>query len=140
MAKDLNKVMLIGRLGTAPELQYTTNGVAYCRFTLATNENYVDEKGNKVEKTEWHNIVAWRKLAETCNTYLKKGSKIFAEGKLQTNSYEKEGQKKFFTQIVLSTMIMLDAKPSDTTVEYKPKETSGNVEESPPPEEDDLPF
>lgn len=140
MAKDLNKVMLIGRLSAAPELQYTPNGIAYCTFALATNENYVDEKGNKIEKTEWHNIVVWRKLAETCSRYLKKGSKIYAEGKLQTSNYEKEGQKKYFTKIVLSAMIMLDAKQSDSTVEYTPKESHDTVEEPPPPVEDDLPF
>ncbi|MBV6477539.1 MAG: Single-stranded DNA-binding protein [Ignavibacteria bacterium] len=112
MAKGLNKVLLIGRLGKDPELSYTPSGAALCRFSLATNESYKGTDDNWVEKTEWHNIVAWRKLAETCSQYLKKGSKVYLEGKIQTDTYEKDGKKNYFTKIVIDEMIMLDSKGS----------------------------
>ena len=112
MSKDLNKVTLIGRLGKDPEMKYTNTGVAFCTFSLATSESYKGENNATVEKTEWHNIVAWRKLAEICSQYLKKGSKIYAEGKIQTSTYEKEGEKRYSTKISLSDMIMLDTKGS----------------------------
>jgi single-strand DNA-binding protein len=136
MAKGLNKVMLIGRLGKDPELKYTEKGTAYCNFSLATDESYKDESGNKVERTEWHNIVTWRKLAEICQQYLKKGSKIYCEGKLQTDSYEKEGIKRYSTKIVMTDMSMLDSKPLTEKVSdeaIKTVETGSS-------EEDDLPF
>jgi single-strand DNA-binding protein len=136
MAKGLNKVMLIGHLGKDPELKYTEKGTAYCNFSIATDESYKDENGNKVERTEWHNIVTWRKLAEICQQYLKKGSKIYCEGKLQTDSYEKDGIKRYNTKIVMTDMTMLDNKGATNKVSdevNKPAETS-------PAEEDDLPF
>lgn len=136
MAKGLNKVMLIGRLGKDPELKYTEKGTAYCNFSIATDESYKDESGNKVERTEWHNIVTWRKLAEICQQYLKKGSKIYCEGKLQTDSYEKDGVKRYSTKIVMTDMAMLDGKAASDKVSdspVKPPDTGNN-------EEDDLPF
>lgn len=138
MAKGLNKVMLIGRLGKDPETNFTEKGSSYCRFTLATDESYKNDKGEKVERTEWHDIVAWRKLGEICQTYLKKGSKIYAEGKLQSSSYEKEGVKRKSWSIVLSDFVMLDSKLKDQ---------SGSIQDTSPstsPEtgtaDDDLPF
>ncbi len=110
MAKGLNKVMLIGHLGKDPELSYTPSGVAVCKFTLATNESYKGDDGNWVDRTEWHNITVWRKLAEICSQYLKKGSKIYLEGKIQTDTYEKDGKKNYFTKIVMNEMVMLDKK------------------------------
>lgn len=133
MAKGLNKVMLIGHLGKDPELSYTPAGVAVCRFSLATDESYKGDDDKLVERVEWHNIVAWRKLGEICSTYLKKGSKIYAEGKIQTDSYEKDGKKNYFTKIVLSDMIMLDKKGAVTS-EVESGETV-QAENS-----DDLPF
>jgi single-strand DNA-binding protein len=136
MAKGLNKVMLIGRLGKDPELKYTEKGTAYCNFSIATDESYKDENGNKVDRTEWHNIVTWRKLAEICQQYLKKGSKIYCEGKLQTDSYEKDGVKRYSTKIVMTDMAMLDSKPTGDKVSdgtSKPVDSAAN-------EEDDLPF
>lgn len=138
MAKGLNKVMLIGHLGKDPELKYTEKGTAYCNFSIATDESYKDENGNKVDRTEWHNIITWRKLAEICQQYLKKGSKIYCEGKLQTDSYEKDGVKRYSTKIVMTDMAMLDSRGagspervSDESV--KPAAgTAGN--------DDDLPF
>ena len=93
MGKGLNKVMLIGHLGKDPELSYTPSGTAVCKFSLATNDSYKGDDGNWVERTEWHNITAWRKLAEVCSQYLKKGSRIYLEGKIQTDTYEKDGKK-----------------------------------------------
>jgi single-strand DNA-binding protein len=136
MAKGLNKVMLIGRLGKDPELKYTEKGTAYCNFSIATDESYKDENGNKVERTEWHNIVTWRKLAEICQQYLKKGSKIYCEGKLQTDSYEKDGVKRYSTKIVMTDMTMLDNKGASDKV----SDETNKVSDTGTSEEDDLPF
>ena len=112
MAKSLNKVMLIGNLGKDPELRYTTSGVAVATFSLATNEQWKDQDGNTQERTEWHNIVAWKKLAEICGEWLKKGKKIYVEGRIQTRSYDDKntGAKKYITEIVADNIIMLDSK------------------------------
>jgi len=137
MAKDLNKVMLIGRLGKDPELKFTEKGTAVCNFSLATGEVYRDENGNRVEKTEWHNITAWGKMAENIKQYLKKGSKIYCEGKLQYDSYEKDGIKRNTTKVVILDFSMLDSKPvseksPDTApTASEPIKTTGD---------DDLPF
>lgn len=110
MAKSLNKAMLIGNLGKDPELRYTASGVAVATFTIATNESWKDQDGNLQERTEWHNIVAWRKLAEICGEWLKKGKKVYLEGRIQTRSYDDKntGAKKYITEIVAENMIMLD--------------------------------
>ena len=110
MAKSLNKAMLIGNLGKDPELRYTASGVAVATFTIATNESWKDQDGNLQERTEWHNIVAWRKLAEICGEWLKKGKKVYIEGRIQTRSYDDKntGAKKYITEIVAENMIMLD--------------------------------
>ena len=134
MAYGLNKVMLIGHLGKEPELKYTEKGTARCSFSLATNESYKGEDGNLVEKTEWHNIVVWRKLAEICGQYLKKGSKVYVEGKIGTRSYEKDGVKKYITDVTMSDMVMLDKKEGGGEV-AKPADSV--KEES---SDDDLPF
>lgn len=110
MAKSLNKVLLIGNLGKDPELRYTTSGVAVATFSLATSESWKDQDGNAQEKTEWHNIVAWRKLAEICGEWLKKGKKVYIEGRIQTRNYDDKntGQKRYITEIVADNLIMLD--------------------------------
>lgn len=112
MAKSLNKAMLIGNLGKDPELRYTPSGVAVATFSVATNESWKDQDGNLQERTEWHNIVAWRKLAEICGEYLKKGKKVFIEGRIQTRSYDDKntGAKKYITEIVADNLIMLDGR------------------------------
>lgn len=108
---SLNKVMLIGRLGQDPELKYTPSGSAVCNFSMATSESWTDKAGQKQEKTEWHRIVVWGKLAELCNQYLGKGRQAFVEGKLQTRSWEdKEGQKKYTTEVMANTVQFLDSK------------------------------
>lgn len=112
MAKGLNKVMLIGHLGTDPELKVTTSGQSRVNFTVATNENFKDSAGNLQERTEWHRIVVWGKLAEICNQYLKKGRQVYVEGRLQTRSWDdtKSGEKKYATEIVCTDMQMLGSQ------------------------------
>lgn len=111
MAKDLNKVMLIGRLGQDPELKYTQSGVAVVSFSVATGSKWKDQEGNWQEKTEWHNCKAWRNMAEIISNYLKKGSKIYVDGRLETSNWEDENKKKHYkTEIVVDEMIMLDGK------------------------------
>jgi single-strand DNA-binding protein len=137
-ARCINKVILIGNLGKDPELRYTSSGVAVASFTLATNESWKDPEGNVQERTQWHSIVAWRKLAEICGEYLKKGSKVYLEGKLQYRNYDdKNGVKRYVTEIVLDELLMLDSKGANQTA----GEPSQQRDETPPPEPaSDLPF
>lgn len=142
MSKDLNKVMLIGRLGQDPEIRYTQSGVAVTSFSVATNFRWKDQEGNWQDKTEWHNLKAWRGLAETCSTYLKKGSRVYLEGRLETSSWEDENKKKHYkTEIVVDELIMLDAKgdgsnAGNTAASVKTTESKATTSAS----EDDLPF
>ncbi len=111
MARGINKVILIGNLGQDPELRYTGSGTAVCNMRLATNESYKDADGNMVDKTEWHTVVAWSRLAEICGEYLKKGSQVYFEGSLQTRSYDdKDGNTKFTTEVKAREMMMLSGK------------------------------
>ena len=109
MAKGLNKVMLIGHLGNDPERRETASGQTVVNFTLATSENFKDSSGNPQERTEWHRIVVWGRLADICSQYLKKGRQVYIEGRLQTRSWDdsKSGEKKYTTEIVCSDMQML---------------------------------
>ena len=108
MARGVNKVILIGNLGADPELRYTGSGTAVCNFNLATNESYKDRDGNMVEKTEWHRVVAWDRLAEICAEYLKKGRQVYIEGSLQTRQWEdQDGNTKYTTEIKAREMQML---------------------------------
>lgn len=111
MARGVNKVIIIGNLGQDPELRYTGGGTAVCNLRVATNESYKDAGGEWVEKTEWHSIVAWGRLAEICNEYLKKGSQAYFEGSLQTRSYDdKDGNTKYVTEIKAREMMMLSGR------------------------------
>ena len=109
MAKSVNKVILIGRLGRDPELKYTASGVPFCRFSLATDDVWNDKgSGERQERTEWHNIVAWDRLAEICNQYLTKGKQVYIEGSLQTREWDdQEGNKRKTTEIRARDMVML---------------------------------
>jgi single-strand DNA-binding protein len=108
---SVNKVILVGNLGKDPELRYTPSGAAVTTFSIATSERYKDKDGNKQEKTEWHNIVAWRQLAEICGKYLHKGKQVYIEGKIQTRSYDdRDGNKKYITEIVADQMHMLGGR------------------------------
>lgn len=139
MAKGtVNKVILIGRLGADPELKYTPSGAAVANFNIATDDIWTDKKtAEKQERTEWHRIVAWSKLAEICGEYLKKGSRVYIEGRLQTRSWEdKNGMKRYTTEIVAQQMQMLDAKgAAPAEVAAPPAE-----EEAPEGEKENLPF
>ena len=112
MARSLNKVMLIGNLGSDPEVRHTSSGLPVATFRMATSwTRGGSEGGQREENTEWHNIVAWRRLAEICQQYLKKGSKVYIEGRIQTRSWDdaSTGQKRYMTEIVANEMMMLDA-------------------------------
>lgn len=109
MARGLNKVMLIGHLGNDPERRETASGQTVVNFTLATSEGFKDSSGNFQERTEWHRIVVWGKLADICHQYLKKGRQVYLEGRLQTRSWDdsKTGEKRYATEIVCTDMQML---------------------------------
>jgi single-strand DNA-binding protein len=105
---SVNKVLLIGRLGNNPEIRYTNTGTAVANFNLATSESWNDKQGQKQERTEWHRVVVWGKLAELCEKYLAKGRQCFVEGRLQTRSWDdKDGNKRYTTEIVASTVQFL---------------------------------
>ncbi len=111
MARSLNKVMLIGHLGADPELRYTPSGVPVATFRIATNETWRDADGNLQERTEWFTIVVWRKLAELSNDLLKKGSRVYVEGRLQTRTYEdRNGIRRTVTEIVADDIILLEPR------------------------------
>jgi len=143
--RGLNKAMLIGRLGKDPEMTNFESGVVKASFSLATGEVYRNKEGEKIERTDWHNIVMWRKLAEIAGKYLKKGSRVYLEGKIKTRSWDdKDGNKKYITEIEVSDMHMLDPKPSTEDGQYSNQENSSQtmVKEISPqaPDENDLPF
>ena len=140
--KSLNKVTLIGNLGKDPELSYTASGVAVAKFSMATGERWKDQEGNVQERTEWHNIVAWQKLAEICSQYLKKGSKVYIEGRIQSRSWDDKntGVKRYATDIIANDLIMLDAKGAGTSAASPDGEIHPVAEEPQGPEKEDLPF
>ena len=115
MAGSVNKVILIGRLGKDPEIKSIPSGQSVAKFTIATDERFTDRNGEKQERTEWHNIVAWGKLGEICGQYLKKGKLVYIEGSIRTDSWEdkESGQKKYRTEIIAQTMQMLDRRGDD---------------------------
>jgi single-strand DNA-binding protein len=119
---SVNKVILIGRLGKDPETRYMTSGEAVTNATLATSENWKDKSGEKQEKTEWHNLVFYRRLAEIAGEYLKKGSQVYVEGKLQTRKWQdKEGKDRYTTEIVVNEMTMLGGKATGGSFEVVDK-------------------
>jgi single-strand DNA-binding protein len=108
---SLNMVQIIGRLGRDPELRYTQAGVAVCSMNVATDESYKDQSGNKVEKTEWHNVIIFQRSAENCANYLKKGSLAYFEGSLQTRKYtDKQGVERYTTEIKAQRVQFLDSR------------------------------
>ena len=112
MAGGVNKVILIGNLGKDPEVRFTPSGAAVANFNIATNESWTDKSGQKQERTEWHRIVVWGKLAELCGEYLKKGRQAYVEGRLQTREWnDKEGKKNYTTEIVAQTVQFLGGGP-----------------------------
>ncbi|MFC1608409.1 single-stranded DNA-binding protein [Candidatus Latescibacterota bacterium] len=151
MARGLNKVILIGNLGADPEIKYAASGTAIANLRLATSENRKNREGEWEDITEWHRITMFGKQAETCKDYLRKGSKIYIEGRIQTRSWDdKNGQKQYMTEIVGNTMIMLDSRGQDSSQQgsnyQKPQQDGGGSGKAPPPPpdfpqgDDDLPF
>jgi len=141
---NLNKVLLIGRLGGDPELRYTADGVPVATFNVATSETYKDKSGSKQEKTEWHRVVAWRKLGEIAGEYLKKGKLVYIEGKIQSRDYEgKDGIKRKTFEIIASEMKMLGSagEGRQTGEERKPYANHNSDPEFVPEiEENDVPM
>lgn len=132
--KSVNKVILLGNVGKDPEVKFTPSGTALAKFSLATNERFKGKDGQWAEKTEWVNITAWAKLAEIAGEYLKKGSKCYVEGRLETQKWEgKDGVTKYFTSVVASELVLLDGKIPPS--EGQPA-TAQAVDES----EDSIPF
>lgn len=143
----VNKVILVGNVGKDPEVRYLENGVAVAQFTLATSEAYKDKSGNKTTRTEWHNIVLWRGLAEVCEKYVKKGQSLYIEGKLTSRSYDaKDGSKRYITEIVGLEMKMLGKPSSGGGHESAPTPAASeehypvSAPDTDPGELNDLPF
>ena len=139
----INKVILIGRLGSDPEIRYTPSGVAVANFSVATSEEWKDkDSGEKKERTEWHRIVAWRRLGEICGEYLSKGKQVYVEGRIQTRSWEdKDGNKKYTTEIIANDIQFLGSR--DVSDRSKPSGGGGGDFQGAPgpgPEDDDIPF
>jgi single-strand DNA-binding protein len=131
----INKVILVGNLGADPEMRYTANGTAVAKFRIATTERFTDRDGNRQERTEWHRVVAWRKLAEVCGQYLAKGKQVYIEGKIRNDTWEKDGVKQYSYQIVADTIQMLGSPGSRL---QEPEPPFGPPEGGAP--EDDIPF
>ncbi len=138
----LNKAILIGNLGRDPEVRYTPGGLAVANFSIATSEAWSNKNGEKETRTEWHRIVAFGKLGEICGEYLSKGKQVYIEGRIQTREWDdKEGVKRYTTEIVAAQMIMLGARDSQGAGSYGDSQSSGYKEASNSiPDEDDIPF
>ena len=139
----INKVILIGNLGGDPEVRYTPSGVAVAQFNIATSEEWKDkDSGEKRERTEWHRIVAWRRLGEICGEYLSKGQQVYVEGRIQTNTWEdKEGNKRYTTEIIANTVQFLGKRESSESA--RPRSTTPADYQGMPaqgPAYDDIPF
>ena len=143
----VNKVILVGNLGDEPVIRYTGDGKAIANLRVATSESWMDKEGNKQERTEWHKVSVFDKLAEICKTYLHKGSKVFLEGKLQTRSWDNNGVQQYTTEVVLSgwnsTLMMLDKKGDPVETKEGAEEATEQPKIQPVPAgeiEDDIPF
>jgi single-strand DNA-binding protein len=139
---SLNKVMLIGNLGKDPEVRFTASGQAVASFSLATSEKFKGKSGEWEERTEWHNITLWGKLAEISGEYLTKGKTIYVEGRLQTRKWQdKSGNDRYTTEIVGDKMQMLSAKGERSSSTSASSQGSGSMQsEEPPFQDDDIPF
>lgn len=136
----INKVILVGNLGQDPEVKYTAGGTAVTTLSIATSDSWKDkETGEDRERTEWHRVVLWRRLAEIAGEYLKKGSKVYIEGQLQTRKWEQEGQTRYTTEVIASEMQFLDSKGSSNNSDQgasrmKPEAADESIED------EDIPF
>jgi len=131
----VNKVILIGNLGADPEMRYTPSGTAVAKFRIATTERFKDQQGNLQERTEWHRVTAWGKLAEICGQYLSKGKQVYIEGRIRSDTWEQEGVKRYSYEIIANTMQMLgQARGLEREPEAPFEPPEGGVPE------DDIPF
>lgn len=146
---SLNKVMLIGRLGSDPDVRYTPSGTSVAKFNLATSENYTDKDGQRQEKTEWHRITVWGRQAENSGQYLKKGSQVYLEGSLRTNEWEdKDGNKRYTTEVNAQRVVFLSGKRDSQEStgysggqgqhDFTPQRNSAPMSEPEIPNDDDL--
>lgn len=135
----MNKAMVIGNLGNDPEIRYTQKGAAVATFSVATTERWKDADGVQQEHTEWHKIVAWKGLAEICGDHLKKGSKVYIEGKMQTRKWEENGNIRYTTEIIAKSMEMLGAKNFDKE-SASSSAAHGNNGDNPPLPSEEVPF
>ncbi len=143
----VNKVILVGNLGKDPEVMTFDNNVKKASFSLATSESYKNREGQRVDTTEWHNVVLWRGLAEVAERYLKKGNQVYIEGKIKTRSYEQDGQKRYITEIYGDNMTMLGRREEGNGGGYQNQGQPAQAAQAPKPAEpevdtpdDDLPF
>ena len=140
----INKAILIGRLGSDPEVRYTPSGVAVANFSIATSEEWKDkDTGEKKERTEWHRIVAWRKLGEICGEYLSKGRQVYIEGRIQTRDWEdRDGNKRYTTEIVATDVQFLGGRDAGSGARAASGASASDYQGSPmqAPEDDDIPF
>jgi single-strand DNA-binding protein len=135
---SVNKAILIGNLGADPDLRYTPGGQAVASFSIATTERYKNKEGEQQERTEWHNIVCWGRQAEIANEYLKKGSPVYIEGRIQTRSYDdKDGIKRYRTEIVTRQMQLLGGRAQ---AGQQQEESTPPPDKGMPADDDDLPF
>jgi single-strand DNA-binding protein len=140
MAKSVNKVILVGNVGQDPEVKYTASGVPVARVSLATNERFKDRNDQWQDRTEWHSIVAWQRLAEIVGEYVRKGSKLYVEGKLQTSTWEdRNGEKKYRTQIVARDILLLGSRDNGQEEKTEMATAESNSEPAPVTDED-IPF
>lgn len=134
--KSLNRVTLIGNIGKEIELKYTSGGVAYANFSIATTESWKDKSGEQKERTDWHNCIVWDKSAEILSKYASKGSRLYVDGKLQNDTFEKDGVKHYSTKIKVDDFLLLDGRSNSAP---KAEERGPKAEMEPTPS-DDLPF
>lgn len=147
MARGVNKVILVGRLGQDPELNYTNSGTAVCNMRMATGDSYTNRDGERVDTTEWHDVVAWGSLGETCGEYLEKGRQVYVEGSLQTRSWEdRDGNTRYSTEVKARDVVFLSGDEADRVCKAqrspdhsKAEPASDEAKEAFEPD-DDLPF
>ena len=140
MAYSVNKVILLGNLGKDPELAYSGTGTAYCRFSLATNYGIKDKDGNWKNQTDWHNIVTFGKLAESCSQILKKGGKAYIEGRIQYDEYEKDNVKRKSISIIATDVVPIDRRKSPDKSDENTTAGSSSATDTSQSNDDDLPF
>ena len=129
---SLNKIILIGHLGKDPEIRYTPDGSPVATFSLATSENWTDKNGSRQEHTEWHNIVAWNRLADLSKKFLTKGRQVYVEGRLRSREWtDREGGKRRTTEVIASQMVLLGSRPQNTDAGMQPMETTGRTPAEP---------